>query len=224
MSNTTDTDTNTNTNTNTDVNPGSGLTPAQTAQLAMLLDVGSDPKPGNVDRGHGHDDADTTFHHFLGSAVGAVPAFERAAKSADVGETFYDAVESAQWHSGGNTHFGALLLLVPLVIAEQRDAGIGDVVAETTVEDAVRFYEAFDLVDVHVEPRDELGDENDLPDVNDENAVEEVRARELTLYDVMETSAPVDGVAREWTKGFERCFDCAEYLNELSEEYNNTND
>ncbi|HPR67380.1 MAG TPA: triphosphoribosyl-dephospho-CoA synthase, partial [Methanothrix sp.] len=40
---------------------------AQAAQLAMLIELSSSPKPGNVDRGH--DFEEIKFHHFLISAV-----------------------------------------------------------------------------------------------------------------------------------------------------------
>lgn len=179
------------------------MTPAGAAQLALLLEVGSDPKPGNVDRGHDH--GDTGFHHFLASAVNAYPALEGA--SEPVGEAFLEAVGAAHRHGGGNTHFGALLLLVPLVVASKRGgvSEVEDVVRGTGVEDAVCFYRAFDLVDVYVEPRERF-------DVRDRDAVEEVRREGLSLFDVMELSVDVDGVAGEWVNGFERCFRAADML------------
>lgn len=50
---------------------------AQCAQLAMLIELSSSPKPGNVDRCHDHDD--TRFQHFLASTVSVYPIFDRAA-------------------------------------------------------------------------------------------------------------------------------------------------
>jgi hypothetical protein len=45
----------------------------------MVLEVAAHPKPGNVDRDH--DFPDTTFEHFLASAVGTYPVLEEAARS-----------------------------------------------------------------------------------------------------------------------------------------------
>ncbi|XGI82804.1 triphosphoribosyl-dephospho-CoA synthase [Halorutilales archaeon Cl-col2-1] len=198
-----------------------GLTPAQTAQLAMLLEVASDPKPGNVDRRHDH--SDTTFLDFIASSVGALPSLRRAREDGvGVGEVFEDAVRRSQFHSGGNTHFGALLLLVPLVSASYSDAGLGSVssvVEETTVEDSVRFYDSFSHVDVYVEDDTEI----DLPDVNHEGATDEVRERGLTMYDVMEASAEIDDVAREWVTGFGRSFTASGYIDEAYHETRDVN-
>ena len=87
------------------------------AQLAMLLEVSATPKPGNVDRDHDFDD--TKYEHFLASAIGVGPIFERVAiAKKGIGSFIRDSVEeSIRWQSGGNAHFGAFLLLVPLVMA-----------------------------------------------------------------------------------------------------------
>ena len=50
---------------------------AQCAVLAMLFELSSSPKPGNVDRCH--DFSDIGFHHFLASAVSSYPVFRKAA-------------------------------------------------------------------------------------------------------------------------------------------------
>jgi len=125
------------------------LTPPEDGEAALLLEAGTQ-KPGNV--GPRRDFEDTTFHQFLVGGVGARRGFELA-PDATVGEVFVESVRGASRHRGGNTQFGAFLLLAPLVVA----AAQGDVedaprvAEETTPEDAARFYEAFDYVDVHVE-------------------------------------------------------------------------
>ena len=48
---------------------------AQCAELAMLFELSSSPKPGNVDRCH--DFSDIGFHQFLVSAVSAYPVFRK---------------------------------------------------------------------------------------------------------------------------------------------------
>lgn len=172
---------------------GRRITRADRAQLAMMLEVCAFPKPGNVDRCH--DYPETRLEHFLASTILARPALEKAERGeGTVGELILDAVESTSIHSGGNTHFGAYILLVPLLLG--RDIpGACQVVAETTVNDAVLFYRAFGKTRVRVLTKDEL-------DVNDPGAVEELQRRQMTLYDVMLYSARNDMVAREWINGF----------------------
>jgi len=188
----------------------------QNAQLALLLEVAGTPKPGNVDRHREYEDL--RFEHFLAGAVGAAPALRRAPAPAP-GDCFERAVCGMADQRGGNTQFGALLELVPLLYAAHR-GGRGRVepdavraVAEgTTVEDAVAFYRAFECVAVAVD--DPPAGMADL-DVRRGGAAEPaLRERGLSLYDVMERSADRDGLAREWTGGFERTFRAAGWLGE----------
>jgi len=83
----------------------------------MILEVSATPKPGNIDRDHNY--TDTRFEAFPASAVGVYPILEKAAISdSGVGELIHKSVtESSKWQSGGNTHFGAFILLIPLVMA-----------------------------------------------------------------------------------------------------------
>ncbi|MFP4174948.1 MAG: triphosphoribosyl-dephospho-CoA synthase [Halobacteriales archaeon] len=174
------------------------MTPAEDAQTALLLEAGTQ-KPGNV--GPTRDFDDTTFHQFLAGGVGARRGFDLA-EEASVGEVFLRSVRGASAHDGGNTQFGALLLLSPLVVAAERgDIEEAPAVAEeTTPEDAARFYEAFDHAEVHV------GDTDYEYDVRDPEAREKVVEDGVTLYEVMEESAARDGIASEWTSGFARTF------------------
>jgi triphosphoribosyl-dephospho-CoA synthase len=186
-------------------------TSAQNAELALLLEVAGTPKPGNVDRDR--DLADLRFEHFLAGAVGARKGLERADSGATVGEAFDRAVEGMAAQEGGNTQFGALLLLVPLVRAARDDltrSAAEAIVSETTVADAAGFYRAFDHVDVAV---DEPPAEMDALDVRrGADAVPALEERGLTLLDIMAHSVPGDGVAREWVEGFERSFVAADRL------------
>ncbi|ELZ07107.1 triphosphoribosyl-dephospho-CoA protein [Natrinema thermotolerans DSM 11552] len=186
-------------------------TSAQNAELALLLEVAGTPKPGNVDRDR--DLADLRFEHFLAGAVGARDGLERAASGAAIGSAFERAVEGMAAQEGGNTQFGALLLLVPLVRAAEEDltrSAAEAVVHETTVADAAGFYRAFDHVDVAV---DDPPAELDALDVRrGSDAVPALEERGLTLLDIMERSVPGDGVAREWVDGFDRSFAAADRL------------
>ncbi|HIH37203.1 MAG TPA: triphosphoribosyl-dephospho-CoA synthase [Methanocellales archaeon] len=180
---------------------------ARCAQLAMLLEVSATPKPGNVDRNHDFDDV--KYEHFLASAVGAGPIFERAAiAKKGTGSFIRESVEeSIKWQSGGNTHFGAFLLLLPLVMAAGNDGvkSITKVVQDTSVEDAVEFYKAFRCVKVRVSSVKELS-------IDDPNSVNEIKRRGLTLYDLMKLSAKYDAIAHEWVSGFQRTFRGASVL------------
>ncbi|WP_439026853.1 triphosphoribosyl-dephospho-CoA synthase [Haloarchaeobius sp. DT45] len=185
-------------------------TPAQNAELALLLEVAGTPKPGNVDRHRDFDDL--RFEHFLAGAVGASPGLRDAASGAPVGESFETAVAGMADQRGGNTQFGALLLLVPLVRAAGVGAlspgGVATVAEETTVADAAAFYRSFDHADVFVD--DPPADAADLDARRGSDAVPAVEDRALTLYDVMELSAPEDDNAVEWTNGFPRTFAVAD--------------
>ncbi|MDV0442289.1 triphosphoribosyl-dephospho-CoA synthase [Methanorbis furvi] len=166
---------------------------AELAQFAMLLEVTAKQKPGNIDRCHDYDD--THLAHFLASAVLAGPVFSRVAEgSISLGEAMYDAVARTNIHNGGNTHFGAFILLLPL-IAGRGTAGAAEVVKKTTIEDAVLFYKAFGLTQVRVRSEDPM-------DVNDPSSIQRLIDEKITMYQVMEYSALHDMVAREWTNGF----------------------
>ncbi|UTF52152.1 triphosphoribosyl-dephospho-CoA synthase [Natronosalvus rutilus] len=189
------------------------MRPDRNAELALLLEVAGTPKPGNVDR---HRDLeDLRFEHFLAGAVGARDGLEMAADSAEVGPAFERAVEGMAEQDGGNTQFGALLLLVPLVRAARGGAGLTRsdaeaVVEGTTVADAAEFYRAFDHVDVFV--GDPPADMEPLDVRRGSDAIPALEERGLTLYDVMDRSVPGDDVAREWVRGFERSFAAADRL------------
>ena len=166
---------------------------AELAQLAMMLEVTAHPKPGNVDRCH--DYPDTRLEHFLASTIACRPALEAVSLGeVGIGAGIYDAVVRTNCHSGGNTHFGAFILLVPLV-AGGDITGALRLIHETTVEDAVLFYQAFAETDVRVIESDGL-------DVNDPGSVRLIREEGMTLKDVMAYSAPRDMVCREWENGF----------------------
>jgi triphosphoribosyl-dephospho-CoA synthase len=162
--------------------------------------------------------SDLRFEHFLAGAVGAGRGLRAAESGAPVGEAFERAVAGMSRQEGDNTQFGALLLLVPLVRAASGDGELTPdaataAVEATTVDDAANFYRAFEHVDVFVD--DPPADAADLDVRRGADAVPAVEERGTTLAEVMALSAPGDGVAREWTTGFERAFDGAERLASL---------
>ncbi len=187
-------------------------TTVQNAELALLLEVTGTPKPGNVDRER--DFADLRFEHFMAGAVGSRPGLAMAADGQRVGEAFEHAVDGMAEQSAGNTQFGALLLLTPLVAAASQDslslAGVDSVVRETTVADAADFYRAFEHVDVAVDEPPEGMEPLDVRRGSD--AVPTLEERGLTLFDIMARSDDIDGVAAEWTGEFGRVFEAADAI------------
>jgi triphosphoribosyl-dephospho-CoA synthase len=197
-------------------------TPAANARLALLLEVTATPKPGNVDRAREY--PDLRFEHFMAGAVGASEGLRMAAAGDPIGASFERAIEGMADQRGGNTQFGALLLLVPLVRAAsggETASGGGEptperaarAVAATTVADAAGFYRAFEHVDVAVD--DPPADMEALDVRRGVDAVPAIEERELTLSDVFERSAERDGVAREWVSGFPRSFSAADRIGTL---------
>lgn len=186
--------------------------PASTAELALLVEVSATPTPGNVDRERDLDGL--RFEQFLAGATGARPGLDLAAEGQRTGAAFERAVDGMAGSAGTNTQFGALLLLTPLVRAAAEDdctPEAATAVAEgTTVADAADFYRAFDHVDVRVDDPPEGMEPLDVRRGSD--AVPTVEDRDLTLYDVLESSADRDGIAREWVGGFERTFHAANLL------------
>jgi triphosphoribosyl-dephospho-CoA synthase len=188
---------------------------AQCAQVAMLIELSSSPKPGNVDRCH--DFIDLTFQQFLVSAVSAYPVFRKAAAGEGrIGRLLLDAVRSWRfWNIPGNTHFGSLVLMIPLCVAAERcvenierlEEELTEVLKETSVEDALDFYAAFELAEARVAnvPRFSL---------KDPAWHEELQSQGKILLDLMKLSRDHDLIAREWSSGYKRSFQMADRLAE----------
>ncbi len=182
------------------------MTRVEQAQLAMMLEVCAYPKPGNVDRCH--DYPDTRLEHFLASTIMARPALEEAHRGVGrIGEIIGHAVRDTNCHEGGNTHFGAFILLIPLVYGNGIDGAMA-AIAKTDTSDAIAFYKAFAMTAVRMNDTDEL-------DVNDPHTLTLIRERDMTLLDIMQHSAAHDMVAREWVTGFPLTRRGADLLREL---------
>lgn len=185
---------------------------AQLAQAAMLIELSSDPKPGNVDRCH--DFSDMGFHHFIISAVSAYPVFRAAACGrSSFGELLLDGVKSwRDWNINGNTHFGSLTLMIPLAMAAGSPGdlrhNLSEVLRGTTANDAANFYEAYSLAGARVVDVKEFS-------LRDSNAVEALRRQGKTLLDLMHLSKDHDLIADEWSNDYERSFRLAEMLRDI---------
>lgn len=204
---------------------------ARSAQLALLLEVSAYSKPGNVDRTH--DFIDTSYEHFLASSVAlyqvlreaAVRGHEIEAKTyidtdIGIGELVRRGVEeSSRWQHGGNTHFGALLLLVPLAVAagacknyemQWIKGKATEIMLKTSMDDAIEVYQAFPAAKVKVR--------TNVPefDLTDEASVKEIREKQLSFYEILTISAPYDMISRELVSGFELTFRYARLINDLA--------
>lgn len=184
---------------------------AQLAQLSMLLELSSSPKPGNVDRCHDYEDIG--FSHFVASAVLAYPYFRKAASGiSSIGDLILETVTAwREWGLKGNTHFGEIVLLIPLASAASRPGILRDeikkILESTSVEDSIAFYKAFRLAGARAADVKEMS-------LKDEGSIDEIRARELRLIDLMRLSQGHDLIAREWSTGFSRSFELADILYE----------
>jgi len=193
---------------------------AQCAVLAMLFELSSSPKPGNVDRCH--DFSDIRFHHFLTSAVSAYPVFRKAASGeGSPGSLILEGVAAwGDWNLRSNTHFGSLVLLIPLALAAGRIADheqdqetkleeeLARVLRSTAVQDAIDFYRAFDLAGARVVQVDDFS----LKDPDWERKLIEGNQ---SLLELMRLSLDHDIVAREWATDFERSFQLAGRLQDM---------
>jgi len=193
---------------------------AQCAVLAMLFELSSSPKPGNVDRCH--DFSDIGFHHFLASAVSSYPVFRKAAQGLGrPGSLILEGVQAwKDWNLSSNTHFGSLVLMIPIALAAgtaSRQGGdlesdLPEILEKTTVQDAVDFYRAFELAGARVTEVELFS----LMDPGSENALCQ---SEKTLLELMRLSMGHDIVAREWATNYRRSFLLAERLAEQTEKF-----
>jgi triphosphoribosyl-dephospho-CoA synthase len=183
------------------------------AVSASLLELAGWPKPGNVHRTA--DFPGTRFEHFMVGAASLYP-FTRLAALGDnrFGTLTLGHVKlSYAVQKGGNTHLGTAMLLLPLSYAAGKiDAvsGVDDLIklgksATESLklagpEEAAKLYEAIRLS----MNKESLGSysEGEVPDVNDPEAVEKLRKKGLSVFDVLKVSSEWDMVAAEMTSGY----------------------
>lgn len=196
-----------------------------TLQLALLLEVSSYPKPGNVHRTQDFDR--TRFEHFLASAASLGPHFRLAAQRGrriasdgptnselKIGDCIRCAVEaSSKWQRGGNTSLGAVLLLVPMAYAagmipsdstmraERIRRNLKLVLRNTTSSDAAEVYRAIS----YASPGG-LGRVPEL-DLRDAKSIAQIFDRNLSLLEVFRMSSKYDRICWEWTHDFSVTFD-----------------
>ena len=197
-------------------------------QLAVLLEVSSYPKPGNVHRTS--DFKETKYEHFLASSVALAPYFEYAAKRGNlvsngkikvdkvrIGKIIKDATYNMnKWQRDGNTLLGTAILLAPLAVAAGMTLGKNRsfslpclrqnakmIVESTTPVDAVALYDA-----ILVSKPGGLGKVPKL-DVMDPKSRRRILEDQVTLFNVFEIASGYDSIASEWVNNYPITFDLA---------------
>ncbi|MBS7657901.1 triphosphoribosyl-dephospho-CoA synthase [Candidatus Bathyarchaeota archaeon] len=200
---------------------------AQSLQLAMLLEVSAYPKPGNVHRTR--DFLDTKFEHFLASAVALNPCWRKAAykgflislgkldfSNLNIGELIKEGVEKVkEWHHGGNTSLGTIMLLMPIAVAAGKTfmdenfnfnektlrENLKLIVESSTFIDAINVYKAINLV----KPGG-LGETRFL-DVKKESSINEIIEKKIPLFEILKYSSSYDSISFEWVKNYKITFE-----------------
>ncbi|MCS7136411.1 MAG: triphosphoribosyl-dephospho-CoA synthase [Nitrososphaerota archaeon] len=189
---------------------------ATCCQLALLLEVSAYPKPGLVHRTG--EFRETSFEHFLSSASSLYWPFFEAAMigirgKGSVGYLVKLAVRRMlSWQHGGNTHLGAILLLIPIAVA----AGMSDdfpvkpgrlrkelrsVLKMMGPKDTEEIFQSI----AYVTP----GGLGRVPylDVKERKTYEEIRRKKITPLMALEHYVDRDIVAHEWVTGYSLTFD-----------------
>ncbi len=194
-------------------------------QLAVLLEVSSYPKPGNVHRTA--DFKKTRYEHFLASAVAVTPHFKLAAERGimistgkigldqiSIGKIIKNAVESVYaWQNDENTLLGTIILLSPIAVAAGMTFAedsfsivnlrekIRIVVESTTPVDAVAVYDA-----IKIAKPGGLGKAPKL-DVTDSTSKQKILKDQVTLFDVFKIASEYDSITYEWVNNYPITFD-----------------
>jgi triphosphoribosyl-dephospho-CoA synthase len=155
---------------------------------------------------------DTTYEHFVASAIAIGPALGDAA-ARPVGETIRHAIAATRRWVDTNTNLGIVLLLAPLARAAATSpialgtAGsqtiepsafrhaVARVLATTTVHDAREAYAAI-----------RLASPGGLGTAAEQDVASEPT---VTLVDAMRLAADRDSIAREYATDFQTTFECA---------------
>ncbi len=199
---------------------------AVAAVLSMLLEVSANPKAGNVDREHNFEDL--RFEHFLASAAASFPVFLRATatnstESEGCGELILKAVEtSMRWHKAQNVHFGAFLLLIPLLKCwnSKTPKEVGRraslILKESTYEDSLKLLRAFRLSSARVMDAENLN-------LHSNETEKLIRERDVNLYSWMKMAPKENTIAKELVDGYKLSIKGSEMIIRFFEEFEDIN-
>ena len=178
---------------------------ALSASVALALEVLATPKSGNVDRFH--DFEDLRLHDFIISSICSLPTFMKLeANEIGVGEAVYEAIKtSVEYHGEKNVHFGAFLLLSPLVASRGDVESAFKIIKSSDWKQCLFIYKAFKLVSPRV-----LKAENF--DLREDKTEEEIKRETLSLYEWMMRAPKENVVAKELTHKYELSRFCKERI------------
>lgn len=119
-----------------------------------------------------------------------------------------------EWNLCSNTHFGSLVLMLPLACAagtgrpeECLHDNLTRILQGTTVQDAIDFYKAFHIAGARVAEVEEFS-------LKDPRSAERLHQDKKSLLELMRLSQGHDLVAKEWSTNYERSFLLAKRLTE----------
>jgi len=213
---------------------------SQCLELAILYEVSGYPKPGNVHRTA--DFSETTFEHYLASAVAVAPSLKIAAEQGiklsegkivasdlGIGYIIKNAVDRMlQSQGGGNTLLGAIILLAPIAVGagmirngfsfSKLRQNIKLVVESTTPDDSILVYDAI----AAVKPGG-LNKSSKL-DVTDPDSKNMILKEGIALFDIFKIASSYDSIASEWVNNYPIVFDLGyPYLVKQFEKTNDIN-
>ena len=184
---------------------------AKIAQIASALEVSGYPKPGNVHRTR--DYSDMVFEDFIISGIVIGDTIREACTDVDVenpklGKYILQAVAETDKWIKNNTNLGIVMMITPIAVAAAISDSFDDirenvkvVMGNTSVDDACDLYDAINIADAGG-----MGDQDEY-DVASDNAKQELRDNNQTMYDVLKISAPWDMLAREMTSDMPAVFE-----------------
>lgn len=184
---------------------------AKIAQIASALEVSGFPKPGNVHRTRDYDDM--VFEDFVVSGIVIGDSIREACTDVDIdnprlGRYILDAVAETDRWIKNNTNLGIVMMITPIAVAAAISDKFDDVrenvkllMSNTSVDDACYLYDAINIADAGG-----MGDQDEY-DVASDNAKQELRDNNQTMYDVLKISAPWDMLAREMTSDMPAVFE-----------------
>ncbi len=184
---------------------------AKIAQIASAFEVCGYPKPGNVHRTRDYDDME--FEDFIISAIVIGDTVREACTDVDVenpllGKYILQAVAETDRWIKNNTNLGIVMMIIPIAVAAAISDSFDDIrdniellMINTSVDDACDLYDAINIADAGG-----MGDRDEY-DVAGDNAKQELRDNNQTMYDVLKISAPWDMLAREMTSDMPAVFE-----------------
>ena len=184
---------------------------AKIAQIASALEVSGYPKPGNVHRTRDYDDM--VFEDFVISGIVIGDTIREACSDVDVenpklGKYILEAVAETDKWIKNNTNLGIVMMTMPIAMAaaisddfDEIRPNVVKLMANTSVDDACDLYDAINIADAGG-----MGDQDEY-DVASDNAKQELRENNQTMYNVLKISAPWDMLAREMTSDMPAVFE-----------------